>query len=103
MMIIPGREPICGPDMSIGVSDLFIKGNRGIGFGLSFAKKYKADNPGKKVLLPDLKAGCSLSDSAPPELFKKFKEKAALKAMHPSQGRRRLCEDIVHSCSILCV
>lgn len=32
-------------------------------------------NPGKKVLLPDLKAGCSLSDSAPPDLFKKFKEK----------------------------
>lgn len=32
-------------------------------------------NPGKKVLLPDLKAGCSLSDSAPPELFRKFKER----------------------------
>lgn len=32
-------------------------------------------NPEKKVLLPDLNAGCSLSDSAPPELFKKFKEK----------------------------
>lgn len=32
-------------------------------------------NPNKKVLLPDLKAGCSLSDSAPPELFRKFKEK----------------------------
>ncbi len=32
-------------------------------------------NPNKKVLLPDLKAGCSLSDSAPPGLFKRFKEK----------------------------
>jgi len=32
-------------------------------------------NPGKKVLLPDLKAGCSLSDSAPPALFKLFKDK----------------------------
>ena len=32
-------------------------------------------NPEKKVLLPDLNAGCSLSDSAPPELFKLFKEK----------------------------
>src|ERR1700748_1942687 len=32
-------------------------------------------NPQKKVLLPDLKAGCSLADSAPPDLFKKFKEK----------------------------
>ena len=57
-----------------------------------FAEKTKADiivfagvhfmgetakilNPEKKVLLPDLNAGCSLSDSAPPELFKKFKDK----------------------------
>jgi quinolinate synthase len=31
-------------------------------------------NPQKKVLLPDLNASCSLSDSAPPDLFKKFKE-----------------------------
>ena len=28
----------------------------------------------KKVLLPDLKAGCSLADSCPPALFKKYKE-----------------------------
>lgn len=39
------------------------------------AETAKILNPEKKVLLPDLKAGCSLSDSAPPELFKKFKEK----------------------------
>jgi quinolinate synthase len=39
------------------------------------AETAKIINPFKKVLLPDLKAGCSLSDSAPPELFKKFKEK----------------------------
>ena len=32
-------------------------------------------NPTKKVLLPDLKAGCSLSDSAPPALFKQFRDK----------------------------
>jgi quinolinate synthase len=32
-------------------------------------------NPTKKVLLPDLNAGCSLSDSAPPDLFKLFKDK----------------------------
>jgi quinolinate synthase len=31
-------------------------------------------NPHKKVLLPDLKAGCSLAESAPPDLFRKFKE-----------------------------
>ena len=39
------------------------------------AETAKILNPFKKVLLPDLNAGCSLSDSAPPELFKKFKEK----------------------------
>jgi quinolinate synthase len=32
-------------------------------------------NPNKKVLIPDLKAGCSLEDSCPPEQFKKFREK----------------------------
>lgn len=32
-------------------------------------------NPSKKVILPDLNAGCSLSDSCPPALFKAFKEK----------------------------
>lgn len=31
-------------------------------------------NPNKKVLLPDLKAGCSLADSCPPQDFKSFKE-----------------------------
>ncbi|MES2850522.1 MAG: quinolinate synthase NadA [Bacteroidota bacterium] len=39
------------------------------------AETAKILNPEKKVLLPDLKAGCSLSDSAPPELFRMFKEK----------------------------
>ncbi len=39
------------------------------------AETAKILNPDKKVLLPDLKAGCSLSDSAPPELFKRFKGK----------------------------
>ena len=32
----------------------------------------KIINPNKKVLLPDLKAGCSLADSCPPIDFKKF-------------------------------
>lgn len=39
------------------------------------AETAKILNPEKKVLLPDLKAGCSLSDSCPPALFQKFKEK----------------------------
>jgi len=39
------------------------------------AETAKILNPDKKVLLPDLKAGCSLADSAPADAFKKFKEK----------------------------
>src|ERR1700753_3224385 len=38
------------------------------------AETAKILSPQKKVLLPDLKAGCSRPDSCPPHLFKKFKE-----------------------------
>jgi quinolinate synthase len=38
------------------------------------AETAKILSPQKKVLLPDLKAGCSLADSCPPHLFRKFKE-----------------------------
>ena len=38
------------------------------------AETAKILSPDKKVLLPDLEAGCSLAESAPYEDFKKFKE-----------------------------
>src|SRR5580765_2284040 len=39
------------------------------------AETAKILNPAKKVLLPDLHAGCSLADSAPAEEFYAFKQK----------------------------
>lgn len=39
------------------------------------AETAKILSPSKTVLLPDVKAGCSLADSCPPHLFRKFKEK----------------------------
>lgn len=38
------------------------------------AETAKLLNPDKKVVLPDLNAGCSLANSCPPADFKKFKE-----------------------------
>ncbi len=39
------------------------------------AETAKILNPNKKVLLPDLNAGCSLSDSCPPDVFAEFKKR----------------------------
>ncbi len=38
------------------------------------AETAKIINPTKKVVIPDLNAGCSLADSCPPEAFRKFIE-----------------------------
>jgi len=38
------------------------------------AETAKILNPSKKVVIPDLHAGCSLSDSCPPPLFEAFKK-----------------------------
>ena len=38
------------------------------------AETAKMLNPGKKVILPDLNAGCSLANSAPAEIFQAFKK-----------------------------
>ena len=39
------------------------------------AETAKIISPSKKVILPDMAAGCSLADSCPPAAFKAFKEK----------------------------
>ena len=39
-------------------------------------------NPKKKVVLPDLKAGCSLADSCPPAIFKKDRKSTRLNSSH---------------------
>ena len=65
------------------------------------AETAKILNPTKKVVIPDLKAGCSLSDSCPPPLFKKLKEKntehAVVSYMNCSAGIKALSDVICTS------
>jgi len=63
---------------SLGLSQEAFKTNADIIVfaGVHFmAETAKILNPTKKVILPDLKAGCSLADSCPAEEFIKFKQK----------------------------
>src|SRR5213592_1214518 len=46
------------------------------------AETAKMLNPDKRVLLPDLKAGCSLADSCPADTLARYQE------MHRLNGRR---------------
>ncbi|WP_333667108.1 quinolinate synthase NadA [Flavobacterium sp.] len=60
---------------SLGLSQEAVKANADIILfaGVHFmAETAKILNPNKKVILPDLAAGCSLAESCPPEIFKKF-------------------------------
>lgn len=65
------------------------------------AETAKILNPTKKVVIPDLKAGCSLSDSCPPPLFKKFKEEhpdhVVVSYINCSAGIKALSDVIVTS------
>ncbi len=65
------------------------------------AETAKILNPTKKVVIPDWKAGCSLSDSCPPPLFKKFKEKnpdhAVISYINCSAGIKALSDVICTS------
>ena len=65
------------------------------------AETAKILNPTKKVVIPDLKAGCSLSESCPPPLFKKFKEQhpdhVVISYINCSAGIKALSDVIVTS------
>jgi quinolinate synthase len=65
------------------------------------AETAKILNPSKKVVIPDLKAGCSLSDSCPPPLFKQFKEQhpdhVVVSYINCSAGIKALSDVIVTS------
>ncbi|MEE6187396.1 quinolinate synthase NadA [Niabella digestorum] len=65
------------------------------------AETAKILNPTKKVVIPDFKAGCSLSDSCPPPMFKLFKEQhpdhVVVSYINCSAGIKALSDVIVTS------
>jgi quinolinate synthase len=65
------------------------------------AETAKILNPSRKVVIPDLKAGCSLSDSCPPPLFRKFREQhpdhKVVSYINCSAGIKALSDVIVTS------
>jgi quinolinate synthase len=74
------------------------------------AETAKILNPGKKVVLPEMQAGCSLEDSCQPEDFKKFIEERAghavvtyvncsaeIKAMSDIVCTSSNAEEVIHS------
>ncbi len=65
------------------------------------AETAKILNPQKKVLLPDLEAGCSLAASCPPEKFRSFREKypdhIVLSYINCTAGIKELSDVIVTS------
>lgn len=65
------------------------------------AETAKILNPHKKVVLPDLNAGCSLADSCPPVDFRKFQENypdhIVLSYINCSAGIKELSDVIVTS------
>lgn len=65
------------------------------------AETAKIINPQKKVILPDLNAGCSLSDSCPPDVFAAFKqqypEHKVVTYINCSAGLKALSDVVVTS------
>ncbi len=65
------------------------------------AETAKILNPNKKVLMPDSNAGCSLADSCPPQLFKRFIDAhpghVVISYINCTAGVKALCDIICTS------